>query len=114
MADLPDTIQVGPFRYTIVCDDAAHAKVVRDHGSDVYGLVCYQAQTITLAPANGNDIQAASLVHELLHALCHATGADGLLEDTHADTEERLIQILAPSLLNLLRTNPHLVKYLVA
>ena len=114
MSDLPTTVDVGPYRFDIVSDDDAHARAVRDQGDDLYGLTQYREQVITICPAQHPDHQRVTLVHELLHALCHATGAEQLLEEISDTAEENLIQLLAPGLTSLLRTNPDVVTYLTA
>ena len=114
MSDLPAAVDVGPYRYGIVCDDDAHARAVRDQGDDLWGLTEHREQRITLCPAQHEDHRRVTLVHELLHALCHATGAEQLLEEISDTAEENLIQLLAPGLTTLLRTNPDVVDYLTA
>lgn len=114
MPDLPSHVDVGPYRFEILCDDDAHARAVRDHGDDLWGLTQQREQRITLCPAQHEDHRRVTLLHELLHAVCHATGAELLLDEIDDDAEERLIQLLAPAVTTLMRANPDIVAYLTA
>ena len=114
MTEVPAAVQVGPYRFDVLVDDEAHARAVRNNNGDVYGYTEYREQRITIDPNQSADHIRVTLVHELLHAVCHATGADQLLDDVDSGAEERLIQILAPALDDLLHRNDELVAYLTA
>ena len=112
--DLPEHVQVGPYRYTIVCDDTEHARAVRDHGYDVYGATSHRQQRIVLTPDCAPDVQTVTLAHELMHAIMFASGADTVLAGYDDGLEERLIQQTSPVLVQVLRDNPTLAAWLAA
>lgn len=95
----PTSVTVGPYRYKVVVDDARIPP-------DLYGLCDKGKHTISLHPDQSAVRLRSTLVHELLHALCDLTGVD----DDKA--EERIVTVLAPALLEVLRKNPRLVDWL--
>jgi Zn-dependent peptidase ImmA (M78 family) len=95
----PASVMVGPYRYKVVVDDARIPP-------DLYGLCDKGKHTISLHPDQSAVRLRSTLVHELLHALCDLTGVD----DDKA--EERIVTVLAPALLEVLRKNPRLVDWL--
>lgn len=68
-----------------------------------------QAQTVTLDPDVGRDVAAEVLLHELLHAMFWVTDLDSLLDEHEETTAARLAFVL----LDVLRSNPKLVDYLL-
>ena len=95
----PKRVVIGPFSYQVVVDaDRLPA--------DLYGQCDKGKHVIALHPDQSAPRLRATLVHELLHALCDLTG----LDDDKA--EERLVTVLAPALLAVLRDNPRLVAWL--
>lgn len=97
----PSTIRVGAcdWRVTVAADAKLFGKT-RHKATEI--LLCEQS------PASMRD----SLIHEVLHAVWWCAGGEKLL-DIDKDAEERLIRLLSPWLLSLIRDNPHLVAYLV-
>lgn len=96
----PGKVVVGPFTYTVVVDEGRIP-------SDLYGACDKGHHIISLHPNQSAQRLRVTLVHELLHALCDVTGVD---DDK---VEERVVTVLAPVLLGLLRGNPRLVKWLM-
>jgi hypothetical protein len=96
----PARLQVGPFRYEVVVDDARIPP-------DLFGQCDKGQHVIALHPHQSPDRLRATLVHEVLHALCDLTGVD---DDKG---EESIATALAPALLGVLRANPRLVEWLV-
>ena len=95
----PKRVVIGPFSYQVVVDaDRLPA--------DLYGQCDKGKHVIALHPDQSDPRLRATLVHELLHALCDLTGLD---DDK---TEERIVTVLAPALLAVLRDNPRLVGWL--
>lgn len=66
-------------------------------------------QRMTVDATMGEDQQRDTLVHELLHACLRMIGFD--LPDR---VEERTVAALAPILLDALRANPEVTKWLTA
>lgn len=117
MADLPAAVTVGPYRLTVCADQAAIDRAGQVAGANLLGQHDMRSGSIALAPDLASDIEAETLLHEVLHALFDATGVGGgegeetLLE---RDAEERLIRQCSPMLLDLLRRNPDLLAYLTS
>lgn len=107
---LPDTIQVGPWRCTVVVDLAAITAACADHKMDLDGQFDSRNLTITVRPDLPPDMEAETVTHELLHAL---TAMTGINSDLDADAEEALVTRLSPALLDTLRRNPDLTRYLL-
>lgn len=101
---LPDSIEIGPFTYTITTD--------RDGMGKAVGQTAMEAQTIQLDDRQAHQHLAETLLHETLHAVVDLTGLGYEMGDK--DEEERIVRRLAPILLLVLRTNPALVKFLLA
>jgi len=83
------------------------------------GTCGQDVQTILIDDQLGPDQERETVLHELLHAIFYATSAHRLLEELEKtaemkDLEENFIQPLASRLLELLRDNPDLVKYLIS
>ena len=95
----PASVVVGPYRYRIVVDDARIPP-------DLYGQCDKGKHVVALHPDQSAVRLRSTLMHELLHALCDLTGVD----DDKA--EERIVTVLAPALLALLRENPRLLEWL--
>ena len=95
----PASITVGPYRYGVTVDDARIPP-------DLYGLCDKGKHVVALHPDQSAVRLRSTLMHELLHALCDLTGVD----DDKA--EERIVTVLAPALLALLRENPRLLEWL--
>lgn len=94
MAELPSTIQVGPYHFSVTDEEHAFDKVCAENEGLVWGYIRYGKCEIILAPQQA-------------HAVWH-------LADTKHEDEEEHIRILATGLLDTLKRNPELVKYLIA
>lgn len=103
-------IQIGPFDYKVIVDEAAiDRESVRMH-SDLQGCCRYIKCEIHIRPGQSPDSEADTLLHEVLHAVFDMTG---LGHDLAADDlDESVIRRLTPALLGVIRANPELVKYL--
>ncbi len=111
MTALPDYVDIGPHRYTIVCDEAAIDKVSREEQDDLLGHTDHGTTTITLSPDQSASMLADAVLHEVLHAL---TSVTGIANDLGDDDDEAMVNRLSPALLDALRRNPALTAYLVA
>lgn len=107
----PRSVIVGPFRYTISRNRAAIAAAAKERGEELEG--CLQAHKLLLlvSPDMPEERQAEAMLHELLHAICDATG---LTVPLGHKAEERVVAAMSPALLDMLRRNPKLVAYLLA
>ena len=105
---LPTTIQVGPFRFTVIANGQAIANVRKNsqQGSRI-GETMFTDLTITLDPDLPPVLLAEALLHEVLHCCWWTCG----LPDEQL-THESGVRALSPILLDTLRRNPLLVAYL--
>lgn len=97
----PSKIRIGAYEFRVVLDDIFDPASGELHS---YGITKKAEELITLhkpqSPGNMRD----TLLHELLHAACHASGA--------AD-DEGAIRALSGTVLQMLRSNPALVEFLL-
>jgi hypothetical protein len=95
----PGRIDVGPYRYRLVVD--------ADRLPDgLYGQCDKGHQSIAVHPWQSPRRMRVTVLHEVLHACADVVGVD----DDKA--EERVVTVLAPALLAVLRDNPRLVGWL--
>jgi hypothetical protein len=92
---------------------SAHYRVKLSTSLDVYGLTDNRSSKIRVADWQPDGQLRATLLHEALHAILFCAGADKLLGLDY-DTEEKLVSLLQPWLLSLLRDNHDLATYLLA
>lgn len=112
----PKKIQVGPLRLDIEFIDDVAQKVSKTpvsedpsyDSSTTYGCLSFKDQTIYLATNQKEDIIADTLLHEVLHAIWSTVGGWAYPE---AD-EERIVSMLTGTLLDTLRRNRELTRYL--
>lgn len=111
----PKSIQVGPLRLNIefidnVAEKISHGQPAtnEDASAITYGCLSYKDQTIYLASNQQSDITADTLLHEVLHAIWSTVGGWAY---TEAD-EERIVSMLSGTLLDTLRRNKELTRYL--
>lgn len=96
MATQALTIQIGPFAYEV-------ERVERLYSSDhtpLYGDIDYAALRIRLAAEQHPRVQLATLWHELIHGVLTNAGL--------TDHDERLVDLIAVGVVDLLRQNPAL------
>jgi hypothetical protein len=102
----PNSVVIGPYRYEVSVDEAAinaHSVNVQE---ECIGRVDRWDQTIVIRPGLGADVERESVLHELLHVVTRVVGLG------QHDNEERFVTAMAPTLLDALRRNPRLVRYL--
>ena len=109
MADMPTVVQVGPYRFTVKIDRAEidKARVAAEDWCRI-GVCRRWDLDLVITPETAPDVQAETLVHEVLHAIWMVVRGP-----TKGLTEETFIGHLAPTLLDTLRRNPALVAYLI-
>ncbi len=104
---IPPELTVGPHTYTVRTDtEAAHR--TRSEGRLAHTHI--DQLLIELDPDRPPSTIAESLLHETLHACWHQAQLN--TQDALQEHEEHVVTMLAPSLLDVLRRNPGLVRYL--
>lgn len=100
---LPRSLKIGGFVYAVEVMDPL---VAEERG--IRGLCNHSAQVISVDTRHHHHAQADTLLHEALHGIYW----DG---DLHAsDSEEKVVSVLGHRLLQLLRDNPDLVRFVTA
>ncbi|MDO8671255.1 MAG: hypothetical protein Q7O66_07460 [Dehalococcoidia bacterium] len=102
---IPATIQVGPYRYSVVVDEAAINKASIEFGHHVCGHADHCAGVFTIAPNLSPGKTAEVLLHEVVHAIDNASGMPAL--------KEFQVSQISVSLLDTMRRNPELVDFLM-
>lgn len=109
---LPKLIKVGHLRVSVVYQKgfSASAGVNGAYGADT--------QTVIIDPSLGPDQERETLIHEALHAIMAACGLDLLFKEAEKalDTkefEEQVVNNMSSRLLELLRDNPNLLRFLL-
>lgn len=106
----PKDIQIGPYHFTTVLDKAEWDKAVKDHGdADLFGLMVDANQQILADPDQADDMLADTILHEVLHAIFMTAGS----RERKKFSEEQMICLISPMLLDTLRRNPDLVTFLL-
>lgn len=101
----PQTVVVGPKEYSIGEDAAETSKAEAD-------AVCIaRHEEIWLAPDLSEGTQRVHVVHELLHACFDDAKVGGPIG---SDAEEKACLALAPRVVEVLRRNPALVRWVTA
>lgn len=105
---LPKSIKIGTTKWYIDADS-------RDLPVENIGLCLGSKGQIRIASDVGVEAKPLVLVHELLHALLYSYGIRLNAEDDDNNfmQEELLVDALALPLLEVIRSNPKLLKYLV-
>jgi hypothetical protein len=111
MSALPDHVDIGPFRYTIIRDERARLRMQEATQTLLLGHTDLDNLTVIIGEKMPAGLARETLMHELLHVVCEVTG---LHEKWGKSKEERIVRRLSPMLLELLQRNPDLVKYLTA
>lgn len=96
-------VLVGPYEYSITYDPN-----IRQAG-DVVGLFGADMESILIDPQLGRMKERETVLHEVRHGIWHMCLSDELSDKQ----EEKVIKRETPLLLDVLRRNPRLVKYLL-
>lgn len=99
---IPDVVRVGSIDWDVTVNPDAK----------LYGKTRHKATQIVLCPQSPASMRD-SLLHEVMHAVFWGAGGEKLL-DLDKDAEERLVRLLSPWLLSLIRDNPELIAFLTA
>ena len=102
----PKSVRVGPHVYKVLKDDRT-AQALRDESK--YGITKVDRLEIHLDPNVAHTQVADTLLHEILHCIWDQSG---LREDQ--SLEESVICSITTELLNVLRSNPKVTKFLLS
>ncbi len=102
----PKEIQVGPYRYRISTEKAEMDALQAEQRCGLAGFHDELQTQITTHPEQTQDSMADTLLHELLHACLIQSGVQD------RDREEDYVSGISATLLDTLRRNPDLVKFL--
>lgn len=99
---LPTSIRIGPYDHKVIVKE-----IIPDDGSTVFGEFSSERLEITIHPSNHpHDHHIVdTLLHEILHGLFEYSGLD-------LKVEERICSFLGTGLMQVIRDNPELVKWL--
>lgn len=109
MSDMPDSVAVGPYMFTVEADGAAWIGNPKAESATMYGHTDMEHTQILLHPGCASTLGKAIVLHEVLHAVAFTAGCS----DKRKRTEEDWVLMVAPLLLDTLRRNPILVAYLL-
>lgn len=108
---MPGEIQIGAVRYVVRCDeDTAKELQLRnqEHHEPLLGHSDTSDQLILVNLGQGTNQRAVTLLHEVMHCVWFATG---LGETPAKEYEELVIAAMDDALVDALRRNPELVRF---
>lgn len=124
-AQLPSTVRVGPWTYTVVTDAAEIAAASEGNvpESGTWGAFSdHERLIIGINSDNATDVLRVSVLHEIMHCCLRISGAwptqyarllaKARHEDYGVDIEEFVIAGTSAVLLGVLRDNPDLMAWL--
>ncbi len=100
---IPERIYIGGVWYRVLLED----ELENDDGIELLGQHDYGRLALHLSRATAPELLPFVLLHEVLHACVTVCGAD-------SHQEEHLVAGLSHVLLQVLRENPNLVRYLLS
>jgi len=106
-ARCPKHSEIAPFDIAV-----EFVEVVGEEGD--FGEYDHDKRLIRIQQGQTPAEERDTVWHEHLHALLRACGVSDLFLGGDMEAEERLVSVLTPHLLALLRRNPALVAYLMA
>lgn len=106
MVELPAAVTVGPHRFEIRTDDDTRRQL---DGNGKLGETHADLLIINVNTDRPGTAVAETVLHEVLHAVWHVAGIAA-----EYDTEELVVNAMAPTLLQVLRSNPEMVAALTA
>lgn len=105
---IPTQITVGPHTYFVDTSVLTGRSLLDERA---LGDTFFEELIIRVDKNYPYTVVAETLLHELLHVIW---GQTSLMSSLDSITEECVVKAFSPLLLNLLRTNPDVVAYLVA
>jgi hypothetical protein len=109
-SSMPESVVIGPYRYTITVDHDAMERLRNrgESGGGNAGTVDYHQLQITIDGDMAASMIADTLLHEIVHCCYRVSGLRaGKMR------EEEAIDHLTPVLLDTLRRNPAVARYLL-
>lgn len=103
---IPRVVKVGPFDYTV--DVVANLQ----DDAESRGITHPRTQSIRIDSQVPAQQRREVLLHEALHAVWDLVDLKTDFPDSEGEPGERIIQRLAPQLVDLFRRNPRLVAFL--
>jgi Zn-dependent peptidase ImmA (M78 family) len=108
---MPKDVKVGPYRYSIKNDKSSMDSArVRFETIEAIGFTSTHEQCIFVDPELSEDMRAETLLHEIMHVVCEATGISTSFDEKE---EESFIATVSPLLLDTLRENREVAEYLL-
>jgi len=107
---IPESVQVGPYVYTIIADAVRMAECEKESREELFGMTLHKSLEIIIQPDAADTVIRETLLHEVLHAVLYNTGISDRMTEK---TEEHLIRALSPALFVLLRDNKKFLGYIV-
>lgn len=109
MTEMPKRLRVGPLVYSVQHSHEATMAFSKVAGEDIYGACQNRICNIIIDEGFPLDREQKTLLHEAVHALqC----VYDLSDDLKAG-DEHYIRVFSAALLDTLRRNPELVRYLM-
>lgn len=96
-----DSVKIGPIRYELEFVE----RLLSETDNKLQGHIQYQPCTLSVEQNSNAQIQAVTILHEILHGLLNNVG--------FYEQDEKLIDTLAHGLLDVIQDNPDLMKALL-
>ena len=115
---VPKKVKIGAQMWTIIERDRADDGIIAD---DAYGYTLQKTNTIVIDKHCPPSRKRQTLFHELFHAIRFSNGSSGIKPNTEevvpneiiATWEHYFIAMYEDTMLNILRENPTLTRYLL-
>ena len=105
----PEEAQLYPWTLKLRADHVAC------QAANVTGQYLDDDHTIMYDEQRPFQVQVDTLVHELLHVVWSQSGANALIDSIDANSDgEKLIRMITPRVISLLKDNPWLIKAIVS
>lgn len=101
-------IRIRPHKVKVFFSRKALNKHIK-HGENLLGLTIADRLEIFINPI-GNSMERETLLHEILHMIWYMSGATNQMSHR---AEEEIISIITPHLMNFLKDNPHIYRYII-
>jgi hypothetical protein len=108
---IPSSVIVGPFEFAVLCDEVSRLRAQERGGAttQLLGNSNVDLLEIVVNETSPHQVQQETLMHEVLHAVVEVAG---LAHEWDDETEENTVRRISPVLLEVLRRNKPLVRYL--
>ncbi len=107
----PKRVKIGPFVFTIEFNESAVTRAAKDREDEgpYYGVTSFEKLLIAISPSL-TPIEREVLMHEVLHGICSVSGLGAKLK---GDEEETIVSAISPYLLDTLRENKTVTRFLL-